>query len=125
MGDGGRIPLHDGDVLDGHPELVGDHLGQRRFQALAEGGHAELCRDAAGGVEADVSRFGARVEGHAGRCGQPGADAGQLRVDGHADADQAAVPAGLLLLPSERVVADGVAGANHALREPGAVPDKA
>ena len=66
------------DVLEPHPEGVGDDLGERRLVALALRGEAGRDLDLAGGLDVDV---GALV----------GTDAGALDVAREADADLAAL----------------------------------
>ena len=88
-------------------------------------GDAERGRDAAGGIDANDRRLGTGVDRHAGRHRNAGADAGQLRVAGQADADPASRSARRFLVLAHRIIACGIAGCLQALLKRGAVPDDA
>ena len=90
-----RVAMHDLDVLEGHAELVGDHLREGGLMALAVGVAAGQHAHRAGRVEAD---HGGLVEARAGseRAGhRRGRDAAGLNVGGDAEPPQLAPTLGL------------------------------
>ena len=88
--DGGAVALQDLDVLDAGAELVGDHLRQRRLQALAVRGDAEAAVTAPVESRRIVAGLGAGVDRHARRRRDARADAGQFGIAGDADAEEPA-----------------------------------
>ena len=75
-------------VVNGHPKLVGDDLGESSLLTLAVGRGAHEYVDLARGVEADDGALpeAAAESNRTGNLGRP--DAAYLAVCGHADANQ-------------------------------------
>ena len=122
---GGTVALHNADILEASAEVLGNDLRQCRLQSLSVRGDAESGSDRAGRIDANIGRFGAGVNGHAGRDRYARADAGQLRVRRDSDAKPAALRARFPLCHTQRVVTDRVAGGIEAFLEAGLIPHDA
>ncbi len=88
------VALFEPDALEGHAELVGQHLRERRGMALAIVQRARDQPDRAVGLEHDLAKF------DAGRCGDF-----EIRADRDA-AQLAAFAAFLLALGKTRMIGD-------------------
>src|SRR5439155_14892619 len=95
-----RVAVHDADVLNGHSELRGDHLGESRLVPLAvrlgAGRDDHLARE----MNADVRAFPEPGAPALAARANPGrrCDSAHLDVAGEADPEVAPVPPRVLLL---------------------------